>query len=432
MEDITLGNFKSILNSKNKYFKKILFAENIEAAIDEPFLLINKYLEVKDDNFVDILFEDCKFEIPIRITGINIKGFPQFFKNCVFNKRVYLGNIKFDKLIFENVIFNDECIFSSCNFLDGLIFTETIFNNNLSFVVNRRLKVMEIKDAFFRCEFNGITNFNSVSFGILNLSDSSIGEKICIFNNCSFNLLALFRRLNLKSNIIFLNVDLTNCSFLNSNFAEVLFASISINIKEHIDYKFLKSIIKEDDIIFKSIYIPDKSDLIREVTENSLISEYKIFEKNFDNKKQFEIAGDFHQASLDIERQFNPTKSKKTLLWLYKTFSNYGESYKKSIIWFSLILVFFSILYLFTGLDYINNEKHSIIYYFKCSNINNIFNDYGLSFLYSFINSFPAKRDIDILKAANGYTIFFSTIQTVIQSILITLFIIALRRKFRR
>jgi len=264
------------------------------------------------------------------------------------------------------------------------------------------------------------------------MSGSIIDEKNFIFKNCLFNKLALFRRLNLKSNVLFFNADLTNCSFLNSNFEDVLFSSTSIDIEQHIDYRLWKNKTKLNNDNYQEYGLYNIDDTISEITKNNLISEYKIFEKNFDNKKHFDIAGEFHQSSLDIESQYHPKLLKKIILWLYKTFSNYGESYKKSLIWFSLILVIFSVLYLFTGLDYINNEKHSIIYYFKCTNMYNIINDYGLSFLYSFINSFPVKRDMDMLKAANGFTILFSSIQTVIQSVLITLFIIALRRKFRR
>ena len=365
MEDITLGVFKLIMKSENKYFKDFYFADNIRAALEEPVIDLNKYIDIDKDAQIDIdenthldinkdthlniSFENCVFDIPINFNGM-LKIILSFsLSNCVFNKKIYFGNIEFSSLNFDHVIFNEVCEFYSCKYIENLSFTETTFNNSLSFDAIRAIKITEIKDAWFECTFNGKTNFNSVSFDFLNMSGSIIDEKNFIFKNCLFNKLALFRRLNLKSNVLFLNADLTNCSFLNSNFEDVLFSSTSIDIEQHIDYRLWKNKTKLNNDNYQEYGLYNIDDTISEITKNNLISEYKIFEKNFDNKKHFDIAGEFHQSSLDIESQYHPKLLKKIILWLYKTFSNYGESYKKSLIWFSLILVIFSVLYLFTG-----------------------------------------------------------------------------------
>jgi uncharacterized protein YjbI with pentapeptide repeats len=433
MQDITLNMFYKIINSDNIIFKDYFFGDNFKTEFDSFGLFnFNKYVKTDKDKLIHVSFINCTFDLSLHFTNLIFHNNAQLFKNCVFNNEVYFGNMTFGNLMLEEVVFNKACYFYSCTFIEGLQFFDTTFNGPLLFDADKTHRITEIEDAYFDCYFNGKTNFKSVIFNKANFSKSIVGEKVFELSNCSFTKLGNFRGMNLKSNVAFINIDLSNCTFLNSEFVDARFLSSPISINNYIDINLFSKSHKDNHEEYKELGIYMVDNFIAEVNVENLIVELKTFERNFDKIKRFEIAGKFHQKSLEIERKYNSKWFKKSVLYLYRAASSYGESYSRTLILFSIVLLFFSLLYLITGLTFIENDKYSVIYYFKGSNIYNIINDYGLSFLFSFINSFPVKREISYLISSNGYTTFFSSLETIIQSILITLFIMALRRKFKR
>jgi len=212
---------------------------------------------------------------------------------------------------------------------------------------------------------------------------------------------------------------LTNCVFINSDIENVRFINCEFDFKNFI-YE------KEQ----TNKFINDKNNII---AIKELISSYRQFEINLDKNKDYELAGEFHKKRYELEYLITESFSlKKLLLFFYERSSNFGENYVKSLSRFILILFLFTLTYLFTGLVYNHTNFESTIYYLKESNRYNFWNDIGSAFLYSLNNSLPFRRELEFVKSANGWTTFFSIVQTFIQTILATLFIIGLRRKFKR
>ncbi|MFZ4591342.1 MAG: hypothetical protein ACOYN6_10120 [Ignavibacteria bacterium] len=430
---IFLKDIYKKIDNGNTHFDNCIF-NNLSGNIG--YYEANEHLDLGRMGFnqkADISFTNCIFNISVSFYEMVITcSEPHIFKNCIFNKTISFNNTTIEHISIEDCVFNSELIFYSCKEIKSININSTIFNGTFSFDAISAVRFTKIIEAEFNCNFNGKVHFKNVMFDYLDISNSIIGDKNFTFNSCMFNNIALFRRMNLKSNVVFINTDITNCSFLNSDFENVIFSSPTININNLVDLRLLNDSheMNYDDLKRLGMYNADE--IISVVTARSLIMELKTFEKNFDNMKQFDLAGEFHQRSMDVDREHNSKGLKYIILSLYKFFSDYGENYSKVGVWFFLIIILFSFLYLFSGLDYIQNDYHSIIFYLNCSNIYNFFNDFALSILYSTVNSFPVKRDIDFIKAANGFTVFWSSMQTIIQGIFITLFIIALRRKFKR
>lgn len=427
LNKITVAKYNEILESENPFFEEYSFGEYLKSILEHGFLRIklNKGNDIKNN----IRFSNCEFDIGLTLNDFSFNDSENIFVECVFNKNVIIRNMKFSGLHIENTVFNKNIIIYNSIFDDGIYFNDVIINGEFNFDQSSRQKNIVINEARFICDFNGKLSFNNVTFKYVNFTRSVFGDRTIVFNHCSFDKLAIFRNLHLSSNIVFNNIDLTNCSFLNSNFEEVKFSTPSIVIEQHIDNVFCNDNLDENVKSLEGLGIYNKEEIIKEVNESNLADEYRSFEKNLDRNKNFDLAGRFHKKYFDIKTKYEKKKINKFILKLYKWISNYGESFSKPLFYFCVLIFAFSIIYLLSGLEY---KDGAIIYYFKCDNIYKFYNDIALSFVYSVINSFPVKRDIDLIQAANGFTIFLTVLQTIIQSILITLFIIALRRKFKR
>jgi uncharacterized protein YjbI with pentapeptide repeats len=358
-----------ILNQKN--LKETIGSNKISEK-----LFFDKYTLEKSTN-IKIEFIDCVFDCPVTFNR-NQKISSLKIENCKFNNKV-IFKTEIDSIsISYSTVFNDKVIF------------ESIFN-----------KSCKLNDTTFNKQFL----FNS----------NSVFDKKLEFAKIIFNDTAVFRGLNFGKETSFIDCDLTNCSFINSNINDVYFDNSSFDFMNLID---------EKNAVMK--YIKNNQMNVNKIKD--VISQYRYFEINFDKNKDYEKAGEFHIRRYELEYLITKKHPiKKILLFLYKWSSNFGENYVCSLGWFIFLLVFFSFVYLFSGLKYEGVEINwSIGYCYKA------LNDLGCSFLYSLNNSLPFRRELEFIKSANGWTTFFSIFETFIQTILATLFIVGLRRKFKR
>lgn len=425
--DITLNHFIQIVNNGG-VFENFIFGENIRAGLKDELLNINQFINDKEKN-IELHFTGCDFSIVFWFTNMlqNITSIT--FKDCIFSNKVNFGSTRFKLIKFYECTFNKPCIFYRCEFNDKISFDDVTFND-LFLIHTSRGQVIKINEAYFRCNFNGRVEISDVSFGFANFSHSTFGDKSIVFANCDFNLFGIFRKTSLRENFVFLNTIITKCSFLNSDFEKANIVSSNIDANKLIDIAIFKEPEKHHNEI-RNIGMYNADEIISEVNASSIISELRVFEKNFDNAKRYDISGEFHKKCMEIDKEFNSTGFKKIILMTYGFFSDYGENYKKTLCFFMGTILLFSFIYILSGIVYIG-EYPATVFYLNPSNIFNFFNDISLGFLFSVVNSFPVKKELDFLKAANGFTIAFTIIQTTIQSILITLSIIALRRKFKR
>lgn len=384
--------------------------------------------------------------------------------------------------------------FENCIFKSKVLFEKLSFENyqNLSF----SRCILEKEISFIKCRFNElyIYGLNTIpsdkikqSMGILTLNGCSANHKVSIFfaNNSGihliendFNLLLInscvaLNHIKILQNKIKENLTIYDCKIellefvllknqdykiylQDSDFNTKIVISEGIIDRNFIfrncylkNLKFGSAILDDAQIIncnFGDYILYDEqemfgNDMNTKEQYNIILNQYKALEKNFDYYKNYEEAGEFHKRQFEVQRKFTKWNNlKKYILWLYYTFSGYGESYVRSIISFLSILFIFTILYLFTGLDYVNNANNiddngksvSLIKWSDPKYKYNCMNDFGASLLFSLSNTLPIRKDIESIKPASEWTRFFAYIEVTLQSIILTLFIIALRRKFKR
>jgi hypothetical protein len=78
---------------------------------------------------------------------------------------------------------------------------------------------------------------------------------------------------------------------------------------------------------------------------------YRDLKQNYEDRRDYERAGDFHYGEKEMRRQ-NPETPRELrfFLWLYWLFSGYGERYRRPLLWAGLLFVGSTIGYMWWGL----------------------------------------------------------------------------------
>jgi hypothetical protein len=97
-----------------------------------------------------------------------------------------------------------------------------------------------------------------------------------------------------------------------------------------------------------------------------LIAElYQQLKKNYDDKRDYSTAGDFHYGEMEMKRLSSPQRN-PVLRWLYRNLglvawykyaSDYGESYVTPFLRLLIVLVLFTFIYPACGLHRVSSEK---------------------------------------------------------------------------
>ncbi len=164
---------------------------------------------------------------------------------------------------------------------------------------------------------------------------------------------------------------------------------------------------------------------------------YVQLKKNFESERNFIEAGDWFYREMETRRaEALSTGSEgirflKTLIApisLYKWASKYGESYWKPFGWLLVVWSFFSGLYFYSGFA-IGSDKINYNWEWMALSGQNV-QDFLQAMLCSLgVMSFQAGRSIEL---SSSWSVFCSIVQLILTTILVPLFLLAVRRKFRR
>ncbi len=311
-----------------------------------------------------------------------------------------------NQITFSNCIFNVICDFSS-NKLYTLTIRDCIFKKEVS--MQREMDNLYIYDCEFEDNFFILTKVarftvikNTTFHRIFQYSPYDMNSQDIRFLNCKFLAMGFFRRLIMNKNFIFNQCNLVNCSFLYSSFEDAVFADCSFDLNHQLSLDeriyFNKNNILNDDF-FKENARED----FHKISLKNIISSYKEFEKNFDKARNYEDAGNFHKRAFELERERKKGLS-KFILWLYKKSSSYGEEYTTSLKWMMILLIFFSFVYMISGVIYTYGNESCVVYYCKPANRYNVIQDIGIGFVYSFNSSITIRKGLDFVESGSPIT----------------------------
>ncbi|EDP98268.1 hypothetical protein KAOT1_13662 [Kordia algicida OT-1] len=343
-----------------------------------------------------------------------------------FSLEVNFSQAKFLSIaIFSQVTFYERVSFSGAKFLNSIYFNYTIFYENVSFN-----SVSFYGDTFFRfAKFE-----KQVSFG---------NSKFCsktFFVGATFSLILDFYKVTFLGDTYFENLKLTNeVNFSFSNFTkEKVF--LFNNIEGIYSLNF-SNVLPNSEIVFRKVNFINSDILNSDISKfrfeecnwgssqkikmkNGNESIYRQLKKNFVNARDWDLAGKAYRSEMSTKKNNvfrKPVKRDKNISsWIYLLirpvgfiiyffygfFSGYNQSIIKPIFWF---LIFTFLIFPFIYSDFC----------FNC-----IFREEFIE--QSVKNAFP------FFSLDDSLSFWYSLIQKIFSTVLLTFFILGLRNKFKQ
>lgn len=314
----------------------ILHSHNEDKDLNEFTLRVNDRIEA-DEEEIDLI--GCYFPKSLDTEFFKGRTFKKYvnFSDAIFaKKKIDFSKAKFSKgASFYRVKFSEQVLFSKTSFEGGMTtFREAEFND-VSF--NGTLFRGE-EVSFSDTKFIGVTVFDAPHFyGQVYFLRTQF-KKCCKF---------LWIEIRTTRPPIFKDADLSKCSFLHSNIDKVdfrycpfctesrkplyIFPSRKQNVlKDELDY---------DDEVEKN----SKDNNVREKYED-VRRLYLELKRNFEERKDWNTAGDFHYGEMECRRKM---KGWFSLEGLYFLVSGYGERpLRASVVLFVLTFLFFPAMYM--------------------------------------------------------------------------------------
>jgi uncharacterized protein YjbI with pentapeptide repeats len=404
-----------------------------------------------------------------------------FVQDANFNYATFLGDAHFCSVAFEGKAqfvqakFMKDALFGSTKFGEWAHFTSAVFSQVADFrssVFKKRADLLFVLFAqsadFGYAMFNERADFRSARFAQDADFDFITFGQDANFTDVMFQGAVRFGEIRSSSgNIpgvsfvdakfikpeatIFYQTRLDKALFLNSDVSKVNFSAVqwcrrSRNGKWMVFDEVVP--LERRDSGPQSPLVPARGD--PNPRKYVLIAEtYQQLKRNYDNKADYWTAGHFHYGEMEMKRLYSGSTI-KWVRWLhsnlgliawYKYASSYGESYVRPMIWLAAILLLFTLIYPVAGLSIQSEVKcpaeQTATYSHpsgQCSHQGNVLQSrielVGHSFMTTlYVAAF--QKDL-VYKPTYPWGRLFGLLEALLTSTAAALFLLAVRRQFRR
>jgi uncharacterized protein YjbI with pentapeptide repeats len=308
----------------------------------------------EDADFSGSTFEESYF------TGTHFKGHATFsmvnfqgraeFPEAVFSESAtFLGSHFVERHYFRNTSFEKEANLSGVTFHKEVHFYQrTKFQGYVFFVQ----ATFAGEAQFWNMKFSGEANFNSAKFldaahfgsGLFRSDETLKPGPIFLLTHFS------------KEGAIFDKTDLSHALFHGCDISNVTFSSVTWPRRPH----------NGNLMVFEEIVSLSEDPTLRRFNgerDYGLIAQlYQRLKKNYDESLAYWDADQFHYGEMEMQRLAVPTSGPLlklrafyhrhlSLIAWYRRGSNYGNSYLRPIVWLCGILLLFALLFPVTGLQ---------------------------------------------------------------------------------
>jgi len=385
----------------------------------------------RDADFSGVTFSrDADFGITFSgngLYGVTFSGKADFrgvtFSGADFSGVTFSGDADFSAATFSGADFH-RATFSRTADFQGASLSEYAFFHETTFSGAADFSGVTFSGAayFFKARFSGRTLFRGRQGGT---------EDDYIFAGTEVDFTQVF--IDSPDAVTFQDADLTKCRFLNTDLRKVQLVGVNWPKKvQRVIVKWWPE--KVQRVIVK--WWPKKVQQGRLYDDEIASVEtgdggrrpwfqierlYRDLKQNYEDRRDYERAGDFHYGEKETRRQ-NPDTARglRFFLTLYWLFSGYGELYLRPLFWAGVLFVGSTIGYMWWGLR--PKEGGSTLAWTNGW-------DWFQGTYYSF-------RVMMFLKPEDwvpvGYTHIINTFQTLLSPLFLGLFALALRQRLKR
>jgi uncharacterized protein YjbI with pentapeptide repeats len=377
----------------------------------------------------DVSFGRCWFESSANFTEAI------FARQAKFEGATFAEDTRFYKSMFAN-----DADFSGTEFKKNAYFQQATFEKTANFTYSR---------------FLGEVRFRETSFRGANNPDKDLAPGLILTN-------AYFEK---AAAVLFYDTCLANALLHSCDVSGFVFSNV----------RWRKRKGGRRRMVFEEVVnLPEPEpverpafDLLRSGQSSAdernyvLIAElYQQLKKNYDSRSDYWTAGDFHYGEMEMKRLSSPQRN-AFARWLhrrcglvawYRYASQYGESYTRPLLILIVVLVLFAVGYPFVGLDRVSqtpqnadaaqphlvNDRQTVTltYFFPTSSPNlgggverqlRLIGHSAMTSLY--IAAF--QKDL-VYQPSYPLGRLLALIEVLLTSTLLALFLLAIRRQFRR
>jgi uncharacterized protein YjbI with pentapeptide repeats len=420
-------------------FLAATFSENANFG----FATFHKSADFEDTSFLKgAIFRNTPFEGDASFRTAEFQDIANF-EGAVFSQNTLFTSSSFERpVLFMNTTFKGEGEFTHATFSQGAIFPKTKFLKDVSF----EGATFGGETHFPWAEFSKTVDFSSAHF----LSSVSF-RGTHFLNEDDLRPSAVFQlaRFSADQTTLFYKTDLSRALFHNCNLSDVTFSSV---IWRKRPYNQSLMVFEED--------VPLENDhastlrLANGERDYGLIAQlYQQLKKNYDEHLDYWAADHFHYGEMEMQRLVVPTsgpllglrafyRHHLSLIAWYRRGSNYGNSYLRPAMWLCGILLLFTLLFPVAGLRRTSVNPavppSEAITYRTVWGSGGAVHDkvwgelklVGKSFLAT-IDTATFQRTSEYLPAY-PYGRALAIVETLLTSTVFALFLLAIRRKFRR
>ncbi|MBI3894724.1 MAG: pentapeptide repeat-containing protein [Acidobacteria bacterium] len=382
------------------------------------------------------------------------------FSGYVFPEAQYRGRKFKAKCLFWKVIFTQGALFTSSNFSQEVNFTGAIFIQAADFMgVTFAQEAIFAEATFTRgAFFFGATFTREVYFTAARFPEfadfraatflSGAWYKETKFRKDVEQIGAVFdsARFEKPEKVRFYKTHLEQALFHNCDVSRVDFSNVEWRRRPGNQKRMLfEEVVSLENATARDLKPPEGS---ADERNYALIAEtYQQLKKNYDDRRDYWTAGDFHYGEMEMKRLSSGYRN-WVLRWLhrklglaawYKYASEYGESYVRPAVWLGIVLLVFSLLYPVAGLDPNGRNPASEISYrnfseFLSSHPKGAWWGTAAFFGHSLMTAVSVMAFQREFEYAPAYPWgwLLRLLQLLLSSTLIALFLLAVRRQFRR
>jgi uncharacterized protein YjbI with pentapeptide repeats len=411
---------------------------NFTRDVDFTGAIFTKYTAFSPTTFTQsACFRKAVFNPDTHFTGANFLRYADFagaifmgdahFADVTFKRRASFSGTTFKHhASFSRARFTEEAVFSGATFTDAL-FGDVIFT-----------QVADFKEASFRgmADWRRSRFLESAEFHRTEFAPQGAGGPSAVF--------ALVR-FSKPGEIVFDDVDLSRALFNHRDVTEVWFTS-SVRWGRRSGNRGV-AVFEETIPLNQEIAQGLQRDGQRDFRAVAQI--YQQLKKNYDARLDYSTANEFHFSEMEMKRLASPTDgpllglrhwwhARLSLVAWYRHASDYGNSYRRPSIWLLSVLLLFALLLPLPGVGLqrsgaTHQETYASVWRAGGSVGQSLRWEVGLAG-----RSLLTAVDIATFQKSTEYTPAYpaghalAIVETLLTSTLFALFLLAIRRQFRR
>ena len=371
------------------------------------------------------------------------------FSSATFTQNANFGGATFTQdSNFTRATFTQGANFSDAAFAQDAFFTYATFTQDASFIGATFAQDANFRDATFtenadfeETGFSGTASWQDCRFlKGATFRRTTFAPQLAGMPSAVFALASL----SYPRKIIFDDVDLSRALFHNCDVSEVWFTS---------SVRWAKRGSHGVGVFEESIPLEHATGLQRDGERDyrAIAQICQQLKKNYDSRLDYWTANEFHFGEMEMKRLVTPTEG--SLLWLrrwmhpwlsltawYRYASDYGNSYRRPMLWFLAVLLLFAVLFPLPGVGLrrsgANNtveETYSSVWRPGSSAKQNLQGEsklVGKSMLVA-VDMATFQRNPEYAPAYPWGRVL-AIAETLLTSTLFALFLLAIRRQFRR